>query len=252
MSLQTHLYFRDLRDYTSRIVFESSASEGAILTMPQGARSEDLGNVARFRDYLTANVADWYKFVNGVCGREAKNGDIRLVVGFDKTKCWGIATFVNQTIQKNTLKFGPLEGTGSATYRWEYSGVVEAKIGPASTQNELKMASDPLDVQFENQSPFIRTLNPTLPDAVWKDLNSNLGSVRADLANDQSHHHSNPNHPHPSHSGNSNGSNSSAPQGGQYGTQRTECCVQELQDVDVTSDDNLISGPLESFVRLVS
>ena len=34
----------------SDIVFESSASEGAILIMPRGARSEDLGNLAKFRE----------------------------------------------------------------------------------------------------------------------------------------------------------------------------------------------------------
>ena len=67
----------------SDIVFESSASEGAILTMPRGARSEHLGNSARFREYAAANVADWYRFINGPRGREAKNGDVRLVVGFD-------------------------------------------------------------------------------------------------------------------------------------------------------------------------
>ena len=49
----------------SDIVFESSASEGAILIMPQGASSEDLGNLARFREYAAANVADWYRYVNG-------------------------------------------------------------------------------------------------------------------------------------------------------------------------------------------
>ena len=83
----------------SDIVFESSASEGAILTMPRGAKSEDLGNSARFREYEAANVADWYRFVNGPLGREAMNGDVRLVVGFDKATSWGIATFANQTQQ---------------------------------------------------------------------------------------------------------------------------------------------------------
>ena len=79
--------FCELRtlSFCSDIVFESSASEGAILTMPRGARSEELGNLAMFREYAAANVANWYRFVNGPRGHEAKNGDIRLVVGFDKT-----------------------------------------------------------------------------------------------------------------------------------------------------------------------
>ena len=49
------------------MIFESSASEleGAISTLPRGARSEleDLGNLARSREYAAANVANWYRFV---------------------------------------------------------------------------------------------------------------------------------------------------------------------------------------------
>ena len=79
-----HSYFCELITLSlySNIVFESSASEGAILTMPRGARSEDLGNKATFREYAAANVANWYRYVNGPRGREAKNGEVRLVVGF--------------------------------------------------------------------------------------------------------------------------------------------------------------------------
>ena len=66
------------------IKFESSASEGAILTMPQGAHAEDLVNISRFRQYISANAESWYKFVNNIRGREARNGDVRLVIGCDK------------------------------------------------------------------------------------------------------------------------------------------------------------------------
>ena len=251
-----HPCFCDLSITSSGIVFESSASEGAILTMPQGARSEDLGNFARFREYTAANVADWYKFVNGVRGREAKNGDIRLVVGFDKTKSWGIATFAS-TIQNNCrLRFGPSEGAGSAsTYKWEYSGVAEVRVGPGLNDNDgLRQDGDPLDVQFENQCLFVRTLNASLTDAVWADIHSNLGSVHVDPRHYQSHHHSNSAGHSSNHSTDSAFSFLSS-QGAQYGTQRTAGSVHELQDVDVALDDSpgmFISGPLECLVRVVS
>ncbi|KAF8811958.1 hypothetical protein BYT27DRAFT_7059882, partial [Phlegmacium glaucopus] len=167
----------------SGIIFESSASEGAILTMPRGARAENLENSARFRKYAAANVADWYKFVNGPRGREAKNGDVRLVVGFDKTTSWGIATFANQTKQNNCrLKFGPTDGasltTSASTYTWEHSGVADVRAGPNSSENdELRKNDDPPDIQFENQCLFVRTLNVTLADDDWADIHSSLGSV---------------------------------------------------------------------------
>ncbi|KAF8810226.1 hypothetical protein BYT27DRAFT_7069747, partial [Phlegmacium glaucopus] len=155
------------------IVFESSASEGAILTMPRGARAEDLENSERFMEYAAANVADWYKFVNGPRGRRAKNGDVRLVVGFDKTTSWGIATFANQTKQNNCrLKFSPRDGasltTPPSTYVWEYSGVADVRAGPNPSENdELRRDNDPPDIQFENQCLFVRTLNVTLADDEW-------------------------------------------------------------------------------------
>ena len=94
----------------NRFQFESSASEGAILTMPFGATSESLGNVARFRQYMASNIVHWYKFVNGVLDCEVKNGDIRLVIGCDKAKAWGIAIFANESRQSSCrLSFDPLE-----------------------------------------------------------------------------------------------------------------------------------------------
>ena len=79
--------------------------------MPQGARSENLGNLATFREYAAANVANWYRYINGLRGRDFKNGDVRLVVGFDK-----IATFANQTaVDFNSVA---LEGDSTSTYTW--------------------------------------------------------------------------------------------------------------------------------------
>ena len=70
--------------------------------MPFGATSEDLGNLARFKQYINPNIVrSWYKFVNGVLGREVKNGDIRLVIGYDKARAWGIATFANESRQSS-------------------------------------------------------------------------------------------------------------------------------------------------------
>ena len=239
----------------SGTVFESSASEGAILTMPHGARSEDLGNFARFREYAAANVADWYKFVNGIRGREAKNGDIRLVVGFDKTTSWGIATIANQTVQNNCrLRFGPSEGAGPAnTYKWESSDIAEVRAGPGSNHNDgLRRDDDPLDVQFENQCLFVRTLNATLPDSVWADINSNLGSVHVNSRSNRPHYYSDSSRPHSNYSVNGKNPISLPPQGARYSENRSGYAT---PDVDVASDDNpvmSISGPLGSLVRLVS
>ncbi|KDR78144.1 hypothetical protein GALMADRAFT_17050, partial [Galerina marginata CBS 339.88] len=77
--------------------FESSATEGAILTMPVGANSEDVASIAKFRKYMVANAEHWYRYILDVRGREPQNGDVLLVTGWDKTTAWGMATFSKTT-----------------------------------------------------------------------------------------------------------------------------------------------------------
>jgi hypothetical protein len=218
--------------------------------MPRGARSEDLRKKATFREYAAANVSNWYYYVNGPCGLEAKNGEVRLVVGFDKTTSWGIATFTNQTQQSNCrLKFGPSGGSAS-THKWsQYSGVVEVQEGPDPDEiDELRIDSDPSDVQFENQCLFVRTLNATLADDVWADIHSSSGSIPVDPRNSQyprAKNYTNSNRPHWNNP--DNGSNFSPSQGTQSGTQR------RLQGVDITPYENppiFVSGPVESIANV--
>ena len=157
------------------LTFESSASEGAILTMPDGAFQEELGNLSKFRDYVAVHAANWYKFINGPRGREAQNGDVRVVVGCDKSTSWGMATFANTSSAQRSnfrLKFRPLRGqqqqsqhnTGIA-YAWEHSGVAEVRVGPEPGEND-ELGETPT-CQLRNQCLFMRTLSVTLSDSVW-------------------------------------------------------------------------------------
>jgi hypothetical protein len=103
--------------------------------MPEGAVAYDLENIPAFREYVAANVGKWYKFVNGVRGREAKNGDVRLVIGCDKTTSWGMAALSNVTQHKvSQLKFKATEDSSINStrppYTWDYSGMAEVKVGP--------------------------------------------------------------------------------------------------------------------------
>ena len=226
--------------------------------MPRGARSEDLRNFARFREYAAANVADWYKFVNGPRGREAKNGDVHLVVGFDKTTSWGMATFVNQAQQDSCrLKFGLSEGDSASTYTWlENSGVTDVRAGPDSDESdELRIDSDPPGFQFENQCLFVRTLNLTLTDDIWTDIHSTLGSVHVNPRHVRNRSASNcPHSSSPSTGTSGSGSNLSPSPGAQYGTRRATGSIYGLGNIDLASDSNpgmFISGPPGRLVSLV-
>lgn len=156
------------------ITFESFASEGAILTMPQGAHAEDLANISQFRQYFSANAESWYSYINNIRGREARNGDVRLVIGCDKTSSWGMATFSNPKAQDVRLKFKPTSGGVSRqTYEWEYSAMVDARVGPDPDEMEELRSTDDSGISsvYKNQCLFnVRTLNATLRDDVWKGL----------------------------------------------------------------------------------
>lgn len=138
--------------------------------MPEGAISEDLENIPRFREYAAANARKWYEYINGPRGREARNGDIRLVVGCDKTTSWGMAVLSN-TNQHRQLEFRQTSGYG---YSWEYSGSgTEVRVGPGQGEiDELRDDDDPTTQhKYLNQCLFVRTLNVTLGDNAWDKLN---------------------------------------------------------------------------------
>ena len=152
------------------LTFESSASEGAILTMPDGAFQEELGNLSKFRNYIAVHAANWYKFVNGPRGREAENGDVLVVVGCDKATSWGMATFANTSSAQQSnfrLKFRPLQSQHNAgtAYAWEHSGVAEVRVGPEHGEND-ELGETPTS-QLRNQCLFMRTLRVTLSDSEW-------------------------------------------------------------------------------------
>ncbi|KDR67718.1 hypothetical protein GALMADRAFT_231888 [Galerina marginata CBS 339.88] len=154
--------------------------------MPVGSKSEDLGNSIRLRKYVAANAESWYRYVNEVRGREARNGDVRLVMGYDKTTAWGMATFANTTAQESRLKFKPMGETGvGRTYGWEYSGMAEGRTGPDPEElEELRMGEESeLGSVYENQCLFIRTLNITLQAEIWDKLAADLDLEMLDVHN---------------------------------------------------------------------
>ena len=177
---------RDLRG----LHFETSASEGAVLTMPEGATSLDLENDLAFSNYLEANVQKWYEFVYRVRGKSIRNGQIRLVIGCDKTTAWGIATVSGMSQQTtNKLKFKALDAASSSTttYTWECSGMVEVRVGPDKHDIEALRINDtgdpPLNTALHNQCLFVRTMTATLNKNAWAKLNQSLGKYNVQDGN---------------------------------------------------------------------
>ncbi|KDR72730.1 hypothetical protein GALMADRAFT_73761 [Galerina marginata CBS 339.88] len=202
------------------LVFETSALEGALLMMPVGSNSADLISKARVRKFFKDNAENWYTYANNEREWEVRNGELRLVIGHDKTTAWGMATFSNSTTEEGPcmLKFKPVESSNvGRTYGWEYSGTAQVRTGPDRDQMQaLRAAEPPQDgVEYENQTLFVRTINVTLQDTVWKALAFDFGEVEVDddlSGNNMVDPHPSP--PHTDHYRSSKGSRKDLPTSG--------------------------------------
>ena len=174
--------------------FECSGSDGAVLTMPQGAYHEDLKNISRFRDYASTHAESWYRYANGPCGREIGNGELHMVTGCDKTTAWGIATYSHLQSKRpeGSVTLLTFEDVGNErpgrrrsypTHAWDYKGTVEAKVGPEEDElMDLGVGSAPP----RNQCTFVRSLTPAFGQDVWERLQLKVTASAKDRASEQS------------------------------------------------------------------
>ena len=175
----------------SGATFECSGSDGAVLTMPQGAYREDLKNISRFKDYALTHAESWYEYANGPCGREIGNGELHVVTGCDKTTTWGIATYshLQSKRPKGSVTMLSFEAVGTEchgrrpsypTYAWGYKGTAEAKVGPET--DELMDLWIPGSAPLRNQCTFIRFLTPALDEDNWECLQLKVAASATERA----------------------------------------------------------------------
>ncbi|KAK1222586.1 SCF ubiquitin ligase complex subunit cdc4 [Marasmius sp. AFHP31] len=118
-----------------------------VMAGPDGADRINAANKAIFRKYAFENGESWYKFVNEKHGREASNGAIYLITGFDKTTSWENAVVYNRSATKSCMMAVTTGGLG-ATSRFKLSN---------STSREVSMNTRCFTGEgSRNQSLFVR------------------------------------------------------------------------------------------------
>ncbi|KAF9474995.1 hypothetical protein BDN70DRAFT_814791, partial [Pholiota conissans] len=185
---------------TFGILFQSSAHEGAILVMPNGAHSQELTNTASFKRYTEKNIAEWYRYAQETRGWTLKNGDLRVVIGVDKASAWGMATFSNRSSQSSSeerrsgvqLQFKTINNVESGErYRWEYEALSDCtpRVGPSQRQVNALIPVEANEAgqlernpEFRNQCLFVRTLNAMLPEPLWEKMR--FSQMLTDIASD--------------------------------------------------------------------
>jgi len=163
-------YFIDFLVH-SDLIFESTAQEAAILTMPDGALTEDLLNDQIIRKCIADNARTWYEYARCRRHRTVQNGEIRVVVGWDKARSWGIATSTCTSGQSASLTFKINDETGtSRAYCWQCIGSGSGRVGPP--EDEISDLRGENDATPQNQCVFVRTMNFTLAGHIWDDFSA--------------------------------------------------------------------------------
>ena len=124
--------------------------------MPDATFQSDLNDLDRFYQHIGTHAESWYRYANGPgMGRRLDNSGLCLVIGCDKTKSWGIATFSSSMEQTTSrLQFLPAAsspGEVGCSYTWEHSGTADSpRVGPSRRE--------PLGQSSHNQCLFVRYL----------------------------------------------------------------------------------------------
>jgi hypothetical protein len=163
------------------LTFECGGSEGSILVMPNGAYHEDLLSLEKFLSVKSKDVEEWYRFTIGTCGRRIENGQLRLVMGCDKTNSWGITTY-SDLRGPATLSLAA-DNTQPVEYTWNYEGHVKTnlKAGPKFEVSLDSAGREEYPRDTRNQCTFLRSFTFTLAEDVWKKM---LLTLTQDISDD--------------------------------------------------------------------
>ncbi|KAK1221040.1 hypothetical protein PQX77_016158 [Marasmius sp. AFHP31] len=146
-----------------------SRDTGAVV-MPgiDGADRTDASNKAIFLDYAFRNGESWYRFVNGTLGREADNGELYLITGFDKTNSWENAVIYNNSATTSCSLAFTTGGLGAEGRLWLSKTTSEG----ASLSHRYSA-----DETLHNQSLFVRGFRISVRQGVRFRLGSKIKVV---------------------------------------------------------------------------
>ncbi|KIM38793.1 hypothetical protein M413DRAFT_447506 [Hebeloma cylindrosporum] len=154
-----------IHGYSPGAIFDAVAEELATLTIPGRVTSRDVIDVSCFRKYIAANAVGWYKGVNEVGGRQATNGDLRIVVGGDRCSSWSRLATASAAVY-----IPDHESPTTRSFVQFNVGVNADGLGVLYIMQGNRRIRDPEGVVYQNQSVFLRTLNISVCDDIWSQL----------------------------------------------------------------------------------
>jgi hypothetical protein len=130
--------------------------------------------VGRFRNYAVQNAESWYRYANETRHRDAENGSLYLVTGFDKARYWGVASFSNVPTNFGMTFSSRARSGASITnpYCWQDTGYAATRLGPNPIESFDGAESPP-----RNQCAFIRGFKISLSWGLWASMLGQTASV---------------------------------------------------------------------------
>ncbi|KAK0484730.1 hypothetical protein IW261DRAFT_1458369 [Armillaria novae-zelandiae] len=148
--------------------FSTAKESTAILCLPNSATKHECLNKGAIKEYVTANGAAWYSYVNGsqYLARDAPNGSLYVVTGCDITDSWGTAAVRKPSHSRSLcLSFtaaGVVSGEVKAGHTWSPGSSVDTRAYP------LPSARYPYPMNRENQCIFVRGFTVSLSKGLFK------------------------------------------------------------------------------------
>ncbi|KAJ7136669.1 hypothetical protein C8R44DRAFT_361021 [Mycena epipterygia] len=141
--------------------FNCVGPSGTVLALPHGSHFEKLKNLDSLRRYAAEHADNWYRYINGVRGRELENGSLYLITGCEKSQSWGIASFQHVADEFSLAFELTTDGDDAAPvlqHCWQ-------RGTPAFTKNSAPMRSN--GIRPRNQTTFIQGFKIALGLGIW-------------------------------------------------------------------------------------
>ncbi|KAF8137628.1 hypothetical protein EV363DRAFT_1536876 [Boletus edulis] len=149
-----------------------STEDGAVLILPEGARSCDLANEKRFLDEAIQHGVDWYECAtdSNKAGRLINNDSLYLITGFHKARSWSLGSAERQNDsshqQRRSFKFkvGQIQqdGVTARSYLWATTHGFTGRVGPMYPYEIPNHLRDERLRRGINQTVFIRGFRITV------------------------------------------------------------------------------------------
>ncbi|KAK1226390.1 SCF ubiquitin ligase complex subunit cdc4 [Marasmius sp. AFHP31] len=149
-----------------------NSDKGAVLMLPNGGGRIDSHNLLAFEHYAKEHAVGWYQYINGVLGRNAPNGSLYFITGFDYANPWETVLVQNDSREYSCeLEFSPEPMLGKIGLKLSRSSAMQTGVTwRCSRVTEVTNNK-------QNQPIFIRGFRVSVQRTLWDQMRRTNSAV---------------------------------------------------------------------------